>query len=59
MLGIQTLVSEFSSKLMCHNPMRSIILRSVPQSYRIVTHQFGTKFWKKVLGCLAYFKKVS
>jgi hypothetical protein len=39
---------------MCHNPMTFIILGSVPQSYEIVAHQFGTKFWKKVLGCLAF-----
>jgi hypothetical protein len=39
---------------MCHNLMRSIILGSVPQSHRIVTHQFGTKFWKQVFWCLAF-----
>jgi len=31
------------------------------RSHRIVTHQFGTKFWKQVFGCLAFliiaFKK--
>jgi hypothetical protein len=45
MLDIQTLFFlEFSSNLMCQNPMRSIILRNVSQSHRIVTHQIGTNF---------------
>jgi hypothetical protein len=34
---------------MCHNLMKSIILRNVSQSHKIVTHQVETKFWKKVL----------
>jgi hypothetical protein len=38
---------EFSFDIMCHNPIRSIILESVLKSHRIVTHQVGAKFWKK------------
>jgi hypothetical protein len=40
--------SEFGSNLMCHNLMRSIILKNV-------IHQVGTKFWKKVLGSQTSF----
>jgi hypothetical protein len=48
--------SEFGSNMMCYNFMRSIILGNVPQSHSIVTHQVGTKLWKKVLGCQTFFK---
>jgi hypothetical protein len=34
--------------------MRSIILRNVSQSHRIVIHQVETKFFKKMLGCQAF-----
>jgi hypothetical protein len=45
MLDIQTLfLLEFGSNIMCHNPMKSIILENLSQSHRIVTHQVGTKF---------------
>jgi len=44
---------------MCHNPMKSIILKSVPQFHKIVIHQVRTKFWKKkkMLRCLAFLIK--
>jgi hypothetical protein len=45
-----TFFSEFGSDLMCHDPMRFIILGSVPQSYRIVAHQVETKLWIKSFG---------
>jgi hypothetical protein len=52
--------SKFGFNLICHNFMRSIILKSVLQSHRIVTHQFGTKFWNKkcwdVLWCVWVWK---
>jgi hypothetical protein len=41
------LFPEFSSKRICHNLMKSIILESVSQSHRMLTHQFKTKFQKK------------
>jgi hypothetical protein len=43
-LFIYFFFSEFGFNLMCHNPMRSIILGSVPEFHRIVTHHVGTKF---------------
>jgi len=46
-LNIFFFLSEFGFNPMCHNPMRSIILESVPESQRIMTYHVETKFKKK------------
>jgi len=57
MLDIQTLFSRIwfqPNVSQCHNPMRLWHSSQNDRSHGIVTHQVGTKFWKKVFGCLPF-----
>lgn len=40
---------------MCHNPMTLWHTFQNDKSYKIITHQFKTKFWNKIFRCLAFF----
>jgi hypothetical protein len=53
-LTSQHFFPEFGFNLMCHNLMRLWHIFQNNRFHRIVTHQVGTKFWKKVFGCLAF-----
>jgi len=49
--------SKFDSQMMYYNLIKFIIIflkKNVSQSHGIVTHHFGTKFWKKNLRSLTF-----
>lgn len=45
---------KFCSQMMCHNPIRLWHIFQNNTLHQIVTHYFGTKFWRKILGCVAF-----
>jgi hypothetical protein len=49
----QNFSPKVSSQIMCHHPMKFIILGNVSPTHGMMTHYLGTNFWRKNLGSAA------